>query len=161
RPTGPDVLGALGSAANGEAHDEQAPRTFVGRKREMESLLDAFQTSVGGRGMTVHLHGDSGIGKTALFEHFADVVGETHRALVLRGRSYAQESLPFKALDGAMDELSRLLAARTAGELAALLPPNADDLACLFPTLRRVPPLAHAVDRQNRADERPVLEVRR
>ncbi|MDB4966848.1 MAG: hypothetical protein JWN44_2537 [Myxococcales bacterium] len=160
RPTGPEIIRALGGPGAGEATEEQAPRAFVGRAREMSSLLDAFQTAVGGRATTVHLHGDSGIGKTALFEHFSSVVGETHRAVVLRGRSYAQESLPFKALDGAMDELSRLLAAKSARELAAILPDDADDLACLFPTLRRVGALKHAADSAG-ADERPALEVRR
>jgi hypothetical protein len=163
RPKGPEIIRALGGGegAAGDFTDEQAPRAFVGRLREMESLLDAFQTTVGGRGTTVHLHGDSGIGKTALFEHFSSVVGETHRALVLRGRSYAQESLPYKALDGAMDELSRLLAAKPLAELRALLPDRADDLACLFPTLRRIAPLAQTADAERRADDRPALEVRR
>ena len=164
RPRGDEVIRRLGGDGVAELHGERPPRAFVGRQPELTALRDAFQTTVGGRATTVHLYGDSGIGKTALFDHFLRSIADEHRAVVLRGRSYSQESLPYKALDGAIDELSRFLAIRPRSELRALLPHRIDDLSCLFPVLRRVGLVDAAQVSEGpdpKDDARAALEVRR
>ena len=49
------------------------------------------------------------MGKTALVDHFLDQVDEDE-VLVLRGRCSERESLPFRALDGLLDEVQSLRA---------------------------------------------------
>lgn len=109
---------------------------FVGRKRELEVLLGAFAKVRQGEAQTVHIVGDSGIGKTALCEHFVNQIGDD--TLLLRGRCYQQESLPYKALDAVVDALSRVLRHLPQDEAAALLPSHIHDLAKVFPVLAQL-----------------------
>jgi hypothetical protein len=67
-------------------------------------------------------------------------------ALVLRGRCYEHESLPFKALDAMMDDLSRQLRHMGAA-LEPQLPPEIAALARLFPVLERVECISRAIER--------------
>ena len=59
--------------------------------------------------VTVRVRGHSGMGKSALVNGFLDGLVERRDALVLRGRSYAHEAVPYKAVDGVIDALSRYL----------------------------------------------------
>ncbi|MFN8642594.1 MAG: AAA family ATPase [Candidatus Binatia bacterium] len=61
---------------------------------------------------------------------------------MLRARCHPQESVPFKALDAAIDDLTRFLSYRTADELAPLLEPNVGALTRIFPVLGRIPEVA-------------------
>ncbi len=109
---------------------------FVGRKRELEVLFNAFATVRQGQSQTIHVVGDSGIGKTALCEHFVSKIsGDT---LLLRGRCYQQESLPYKGLDAVVDALSRVLRHLPQADAAALLPSHIHDLAKVFPVLEQL-----------------------
>ena len=84
------------------------------------------------------VRGHSGMGKSALVEAFlADP--ETADAVVLAGRCYERESVPYKALDMVVDELSKHLLRLTQAETAAVLPRDCAFLARLFPVLNRVP----------------------
>jgi tetratricopeptide (TPR) repeat protein len=58
---------------------------------------------------------------------------------VLRGRAYEREAMPYKAIDGVIDALSRYLICLDEEELAAVLPADAWTIARLFPVLRRIP----------------------
>ena len=55
----------------------------------------------------VYVHGPSGIGKSALVQHFLDGVERRQDLVVLRGRCYEREAVPYKALDGVIDSLSQ------------------------------------------------------
>ena len=113
-----------------------ASRRFVAREAELRALSDALARS---RKLPVFvlLRGDSGIGKSALIERFASIAGE--RAWVLPGRCHQRESVPYKALDTTIDELSRLLLALPADHAARRTTRDDAALLALFPVLGRVP----------------------
>jgi tetratricopeptide (TPR) repeat protein len=130
RPSGAEVLAALD-----RLEAEAATRTtFVGRAPEMALLRANLERVRGGHATLVHVLGPSGIGKTELIARFLDPLGPDD-ALVLRGRCLTQESLPYKAFDAVVDELSEHLARQPPEALAALPPSTIGALARLFPVL--------------------------
>ncbi len=142
RPDGLALLAQLGSApsaATREIGRHRSRATFVGRVREQEVLRGAYGDSRR-RGVSVFLHGPSGIGKSTLLDHFVKDLGE--ESFVLSGRCFERESVPFKMLDGVVDTLTNALLAIETDQLDAIIPHDAPSLVRLFPVLRRVPPLA-------------------
>lgn len=150
RPTGPEVLRRLdGAVASAGAiaspvatSGGQTP--FVGRHRELVTLQEGFEALLRGQTVLGRVHGRSGAGKSTLVRHFLDAVAEEPRALILVGRCYEQESVPYKALDSLVDALSRHLLRLLAPQLTPLLPPEIGALATVFPVLNRVPGIAQA-----------------
>lgn len=137
RPPGPAVLHRLAGeleGAPGSPSIAARERVFVGRERELAALRAAH---AGPLPMLLHLSGEPGIGKTALCEAFLAGVA-ARGGCVLRGRCFEQESVPYKALDAVIDELSQELRRRDARELARLLPPEAGLLARTFPVLEKI-----------------------
>ena len=59
--------------------------------------------------MTVYIHGSSGVGKSALVRHFLQQLQAREEVVVLAGHCYERESVPYKALDGVVDSLSKYL----------------------------------------------------
>ncbi len=116
--------------------------TLVGRDRELAALVAACEASRGGKAVTMFVHGPSGVGKTALVRAFLD--GVRRGAVVLAGRCYERESVPYKALDSVVDELSRYLLQLPAKDGAAVTPRDAGALVRLFPVLQRVAAIAEA-----------------
>ena len=57
----------------------------------------------------VRVHGQSGMGKSALLDAFLNPIREQEETLILRGRCYQRESLAFRAFDQIFDGLSRHL----------------------------------------------------
>src|SRR5262249_18436598 len=92
----------------------------------------------------VAIHGRSGAGKSALAQHFAESLQRQAEVVVLTGRCYEQESMPYKALDSLIDSLSRRLGRFSLAEVKELLPPAGLPPARVFPVLRRVEAIAHA-----------------
>ncbi|HRG98307.1 MAG TPA: protein kinase, partial [Polyangiaceae bacterium] len=141
RPTEAEVLAALGV-------DAPAPRlgdsldAFVGREAECRALADAVDDVRAGRSVTVHVAGQSGMGKTALVERVLDDLRGAGDVLVLRGRCFERETVPYKTVDGLVDALAQHLTSLDRDERAALLPPDAASLARVFPALLRVPAIA-------------------
>jgi predicted ATPase len=88
--------------------------------------------------MTVYVEGRSGSGKSLLVQHFLDWLVQRGEAVVLAGKCYERESVPYKALDGLVDNLSRHLRSLPREEATALLPREASLLADVFPVLGRV-----------------------
>ena len=113
-----------------------APARFVGRRRQLAMLDEALNRVRTGRAATVFVSGASGMGKTALARSFLDRVrSRDPRALVLEGRCYQRENVPYKALDSLVDELSRHLGRMTPLEAARFMPRDRSALARLFPVL--------------------------
>ena len=138
RPDGATILARLSEQREPGRLVEPARRDadpFVGRESELALLDMAVQTSAGGKTAFALVHGASGVGKTTLVQQYSGSIGD---ALVLRGRCYEQESVPYKAVDSAMDALYQHLLRLPRNELAALLPDDIRSLAQLFPVLNRL-----------------------
>ncbi len=162
RPRPADVLRRIERGARiPEIRGRQKSKTtpFVGREAHMEDLRAAARGASEGRAITVTVHGVSGMGKSALVRRFLDEVKQEHHAVVLRGRCYERESVPYKAVDALMDALSRLLLSERPETVSALLPPNILALARLFPVLNDVP--AVAVKTHGEDDVPDLQELRR
>jgi hypothetical protein len=118
-------------------------RCFVGRIPQLASLAASFAAIQDGRAAAVCIHGPSGIGKSALVQQFlAQLPGDD--AVVLRGRCYEHESVPYKALDGVIDRLSTYLSRLSPNEAQALVPSDALALSRLFPVMLQVEAVAAA-----------------
>jgi len=131
RPTGAEVIERLGV----DEEDQTRPPTeapFVGRDSELAHLYDAFDD--GGR--AVVLRGDPGVGKTALVDRFLTEVRRSGPVTLFRGRCYQTESVPFKAFDSIVDQLTGQMA--RVPSIATSLAGEANLAANLFPVLRRV-----------------------
>ena len=146
RPGGPELSNWLG-----DGEEFPAPRPFAndlfGREEPLQRLLEAAALARAGTPAVVEITGPAGLGKSSVLEAFAAAVPQRYPdALVLRGRCGERESLPFKALDSMMDDLSRQL--RSLGPaLEPLLPAEIAALVRLFPVLERVESIAAAMAR--------------
>jgi serine/threonine protein kinase len=150
RPSGPEVLRQL---SDSREHLEPSTRVtqsgplmsitteapFIGREKQLQALQDAFGNIGKGQSMTIYIHGSSGMGKTALVRNFLqELKDQDRRVVVLEGRCYERESVPYKALDGVVDSLSRYLMSRSQSRVAPLLPRDVHALARLFPVMLQV-----------------------
>src|SRR5262249_55218584 len=93
---------------------------------------------------SVFVFGRTGTGKTTLIRSFLDDLIRKNDAVVLFGRCYERESVPYKALDSLIDALSRHLKRLPGRETASVLPTDVGYLARLFPVLSTVEPIALA-----------------
>ncbi|HJZ88292.1 MAG TPA: AAA family ATPase [Polyangia bacterium] len=150
RPSGRDVLRRLGARTSAlelpalSRSWRSQSGLLVGRERHLQTLSQAFARTQEGRAVAVHVHGPSGMGKSALVQSFIDQIEESAGPVVLSGRCYERESVPYKALDSLVDSLSRHLSRLADREAAPLVPRDAPALARLFPVLRRVGVIADA-----------------
>ncbi|HVV81995.1 MAG TPA: protein kinase, partial [Kofleriaceae bacterium] len=142
RPDGVAILAALGrtpSTATAVVERSAGSARFVGREVQLATLEQALVASRQA-GVAMFVRGSSGMGKSALVGRF--LAGLRGRAVVLAGRCYQRESMPFKTLDALVDALTGFLLKLEAEQLAEVLPADVVALARLFPVLRRVPQIA-------------------
>jgi hypothetical protein len=121
-----------------------APAPFVGRAPELQALREALDQTRSGHSLTIYLHGESGVGKTALARRFSEAMALERQAVVLAGRCFESEFVPFKGVDGLIDALSGYLMSLPRSEAAMLLPTKAALLTQIFPVLRSVDAIAEA-----------------
>ncbi|MHB0960540.1 MAG: serine/threonine-protein kinase [Pirellulaceae bacterium] len=133
---------------------------FCGRKPELDVLRRAFGQVVHGDSACVYVSGPSGIGKSTLVRRFLrDLADERPDVVILAGKCYELESVPFKAFDSLVDVLGRWLRGLPFSAADALTPSHAGALARVFPVLGRVEAIAAASAREAvTADE---IELRR
>jgi eukaryotic-like serine/threonine-protein kinase len=136
--------------------DDEIDRTFIGRLRQLAALEGAFSEVKSGSAKAIYVHGPAGIGKSFLVERFLDDVVSREPVVVLRGRCHEHESVPYKALDGVIDSLSRHLSGLTHAEGEPLLPSDVAALSRLFPVMLQVKSVAAAYQRQG-TNEPPLL----
>jgi hypothetical protein len=162
RPRSGDIMGMLGGtppAARWGRLGDAAP--LVGRDREIDALNAACDRCREGHAITAYVHGPSGMGKTALIAHFLESRESESDAVVLSGRCYERESMPYKALDGVVDDLMRHLGRVSDEELERIVP--ADGVAPLvrsFPVLLEVPAIRRRAEGSSDADD-PITMRRR
>jgi hypothetical protein len=111
---------------------------LIGRETHLAAIEDAWAASRRGGAVIQLVHGSSGMGKSALVRRFLDEIAGRDGTLVLQGRCYERESVPFKALDSLVDALAHKLAQLPRLEAEGLMPRDALALARLFPVLRQV-----------------------
>ena len=146
RPTGPEVLRrlGLGPAAPAPARRATMQSQFIGRDPELATLRRGLADADAGRTVAVRIHGESGVGKSSLVRSFLKEVRTIRDAVVLEGRCYQHESLPYKAFDGLLDDLARHLRHLESFEVVRVLPIEAELLVKVFPVLGTVEALRAA-----------------
>ena len=158
RPSGREVLRILGYGKTGPlqrpiatpASTVALTAPFVGRDRQLRELTDAFNVTRGGQTVTVYLHGSSGMGKTAVARHFLDTLRERQSdVVILEGRCHERESVPYKALDGVVDSLTKFLMSLPEPKAEALMPREVLALARLFPVMLQVDAVFNAPQREH------------
>jgi tetratricopeptide (TPR) repeat protein len=150
RPSGDEILQHLREKRAGRTSPLLPPAAgdcvFVGREPQLRLLREAFEATRSGRSITVRIAGTLGMGKSTLVQHFLDGLAAAGEAVVLRGRAYERESVPYKAVDSAMDALTRHLMRSSEADTPLALSVDIWALARLFPVLRRVPAIAAAAE---------------
>lgn len=162
RPLGDEVLLRLGSDGPDGTRPTEAPRVaqpFVGRSEQLSVLGESLDEVKLGRGVSVFVSGRSGMGKSALVHNFLDTVRlREPSAVILEGRCYEQESVPYKALDSLVDVLSRYLKLLPPAEVAGFMPRDIRALSRLFPVLRQVNVFAQVPGRVREFPDMQVLK---
>lgn len=157
RPSGHEILDRLGvtlphATVNHSAHSATRALPLIGREHHLAVLNESFQAMKKGNTLVVYAHGRSGMGKSVLMRHFLDEVQQQEPdCVILSGRCYEQESVPYKALDSVIDALSQYLKSLPRNKLATILPSDVLILARIFPVLHQVDAVAEA--------KRNVLEI--
>ncbi|MGH7295268.1 MAG: serine/threonine protein kinase, partial [Polyangiaceae bacterium] len=149
RPGAAAVVRALGGAPASGGDDEHRSRTltppFVGRQSELDALADAA-SEARERTTCAVVEGESGLGKSRLVRHFVErTLRDDPSTIVLFGRCYERESVPYKAFDGVVDALARFLARLPDAEARGFLSTRPAALVQVFPVLRGVPAITAAV----------------
>ena len=163
RLSGREALRQIASGAGALSALSAPPRgvsSFVGRARELDILNSAFLGATHGCAGVVCIHGPSGIGKSALVQCFLDRVLEREDVVVLRGRCYERESVPYKALDGVIDSLSQYLSGLRRSQAETLVPRDVVALARLFPVMLQVAAVATAPSLESEVPDPLVLRRR-
>jgi class 3 adenylate cyclase len=129
---------------------------FVGRREEMESLKEALEGALSGKGSLAMLVGEPGIGKTRLAEEFA-VYSGLRGAQVLTGHCYEGESsLPYRPFVEAFRQYTR---SRPDAELRTQLGPGAPEIATLVSEIRqRFPDIEEAAKLDPEAERLRLFE---
>ena len=143
-------------AARGSPSMSARHELFVGRARELLVLATAFDEVQSGRARAVLVEGESGVGKTALVHRFTDTLRDGGRdPIVLHGRCYERESVPYKAWDGVLDALSRHAQRLSDLEVGTFAPRQAALLVQVFPVLGWVRGFSEAAARARPAGSDP------
>lgn len=153
RPDGRTLLARLGGETSPECatlrssidfQGNGASWTLVGREPHRRVLDGAFETIRRGYSVLLLVSGRSGSGKSMLIQAFLADLVRNEDAVVLAGRCYERESVPYKALDSVVDALSRFLKDLPKDVAAGFLPEDLSPLARMFPVLRTVKAVAAA-----------------
>jgi len=153
RPIGSEILQRLNTVTSRVETSFARPSmpgqkaSFVGRENQLSELHAAFGSMRHGRTTVVRLQGRSGAGKSLLAQHFLEELRQQGDPVILAGKCYERESVPYKALDNLIDSLSRHLRHLSPLEAQAVLPREPQLLAQVFPVLQRVTAIAESPSR--------------
>ena len=150
RPTGPQILSTIEACPRDsrETAIEKRPvdhMPFVGRTDILATLDLAFSQVQEDSLRVLLLEGQSGIGKSATIRHFlAESQKHYPDLIVLTGRCYEFETVPYKGLDVLIDELANYLHRLPEHAVEAVLPRDISFLPRLFPVLGGVRAISRA-----------------
>ena len=124
----------------------RAARAFplIGRSRHRQVLDSRLASLHRRKTVSLFVFGRTGTGKTTLVRSFLDELLERDEAVVLSGRCYERESVPYKALDSLIDSLARYLKGLPTEQADRLLPQDVAFLARAFPVLQSLEAIAAA-----------------
>ncbi len=165
RPSADEVLEALHSVGPAATmllapRQTRMPGHFVGRKEELEALERGLRSSLQGCTRAVHIYGSSGYGKTALVRHFLKDVALGDKLTIIESRCYERESVPYKSIDGLVDQISDYWCALPQTMAQALVPEDIELLLEIFPVLGRVPVLEQVESSQETLLDAPTRRRR-
>ncbi|HEU0029846.1 MAG TPA: protein kinase [Kofleriaceae bacterium] len=157
RPTSVEILErlrerkAVSRSTPARGRPVTAEPLFVGRDEQLMQLAAASEEARG-KSVAAIVRGESGVGKTQLVKHFLGTFAGRRDVLVLSGRCYERESVPYKAFDGIVDALTKFLVKLGIDGVDELLPERVAYVAQVFPVLRSVDAIAHATRRDEPVD---------
>ncbi|MFV8753933.1 protein kinase domain-containing protein [Nannocystaceae bacterium ST9] len=133
----------IGKAPRAESGPLLRATPFVGRDDQLAALAEAHAAiRRTRRPVTVQIRGRSGQGKSALLARFLDELDlredldtDERPPMILRGRIYERESVPYKGIDSIVDALRIQLLRLPEAELMAVQPRHVAPLARMFPVL--------------------------
>ena len=164
RPSAKELPERLSPPAAGDApisthnaSNRRTDRIFVGRFEELAKLQRAFSAVLRSETVLLRVRGDSGMGKTALVEHFLAQIESQRGAVTLRARCQPHETVPYNAIDGLVDQLSSYLKGLGNSECARLMPEHIEELIRVFPVLGRLRLPAPDSRGSSSTDEDPYL----
>jgi hypothetical protein len=144
RPTGAELRQRLGATPAVPIVITETEDLLIGRGPQLQHLMGLLELTRQGRTVVVNLHGQSGVGKSALIRAFRQRLARTDPDVVmLAGRCHETETVPFKALDALVDDFSRHLTTLPPFEAEALAPRDAASLIRVFPVLAQVDAIAN------------------
>ncbi len=140
RPTGAEVLRRLtGTDPKRRRKMIIDQARLIGREEQLEQLNNAFSTLKSGKAVSIYVQGNSGMGKSAFIRYFLDGLQRKEEdLLILTGRCYEQEFVPYKALDSLMDSLANYLKSLSRHEIKLLISEDLTALARIFPVFNQV-----------------------
>jgi serine/threonine protein kinase len=167
RPTAAEVRDAVVSKA-ARAERETAiqlargrPESpFVSRAVELEAVRNAVLDKRSEAPRLVIVSGESGIGKTELMRRIIDEELPSS-CLVLEGKCYEREQVPYRAMDRLIDSLSSKLLGVASDRLGALSWADLAVVSRMFPVLRPVPEIERLRSVVSDPDRRNDRERRR
>ncbi len=157
RPKSAEVMARLGGSSVAAAFPPKRV-SFIGRESQLATLRSAFAGAERGATKVALIVGKSGMGKSALAGHFLAELERRGDVLVLSGRCYESESLPFKAFDSIVDSLARYLTERTTAEVNRVLPRGVSALSQVFPVLNQVAAIGAATERHPAREARELRQ---
>jgi serine/threonine protein kinase len=159
RPDAAAIREMLGGQAPA-ARRAEAREVFVGRTGEQAALAAGFAAIRRGEPTVIRVHGQPGVGKSALLERFLDLQRKEGRAVILAGRCHERESVPFKAFDGVIDVLVKYLQSLPRNQASGLMPRDIHLAAQLFPVLEGVVAVRDVPRRQAPVQDPSVLRAK-
>ncbi len=144
RPGFEEIMAVLGGPVKvSEAPPPSEELPFVGRRDELAALHEALSVTHAGTPCVVMLSGPSGVGKSTLVEQFLSGLRLSRDTVVLSGRCFERESVPFKGCDSLVDSITHYLRQLPLRQAAQLLPRQILALARIFPVLNRLDVVKH------------------
>ena len=157
--SGREVLRILGHGKTGPLQRPIMPapavstvqsRPFVGRETQLRELEELSTCTRSGQTVTRLSARQLGHGQDCGWRAIFSIScgRETAEIVVLEGRCYERESVPYKALDGVVDSLTKYLLSLAGSKAEALMPRDVLALARLFPVMLQVDAVFNAPQRE-------------